>query len=287
VLVAPSLWLVLWTVPAFQASIGLRVIAASLGAGVFCLLAAAELARGRRERLPSRGPTVALLASYGCLYLARIPFATTSPAAPGEEALATVGLVIMCFAAVLYTVALAFVFIALTKERAEGVQRLAAETDSLTGAVTRRAFAAAAEHRLKGSAPAALIVFDLDHFKRVNDTYGHAAGDAVLAGFAEVARVLLPPGAVLVRLGGEEFACLAEGLDGPDAARVAERVRGCIAATRSGSLPGLAPTVSVGVATTEDGRDLDGLMRRADAALYRAKNAGRNRVECAGPALAA
>ena len=288
VLVGGVAWIAAWMVPAFREALEPRVVLASLMAGAYCGLSAAELVRGRGEALASRWIAVALLATYALAYLARLPSAIPGPIVPpGTDPLDSPWVAVLCFAGVLYTVALAFVFVALSKERAEREQRRAADTDGLTGAATRRAFTALAERQLAGPGPAALILFDLDHFKRVNDTFGHAAGDAVLAGFAEAARALLPRGAVLARLGGEEFACLAGGLGGAEAVRFAERVRACVAAARPAALPDLVPTVSVGVATTEGGRDFAGLMRRADDALYRAKDRGRNRVECAGLARAA
>ena len=282
-------WIAAWIIPAFRETIEPRVVLVSVAAAAYCGLTAMELIRGRGEALASRGIAVGLLAAYALAYLARVPSALAGPLAPpGADPLDSPWVAILCFAAVLYTVALAVVFIALTKERAEREQRRAADTDSLTGAATRRAFTAVAERRLAGGRPAALMLFDLDHFKRVNDTYGHAVGDAVLAGFADAARALMPPGAVLARLGGEEFACLAEGLDRAAAAGLADRVRASVAAARLAALPGFQPTVSVGVAMTGEGaHDFEDLMRRADAALYRAKDSGRDRVVCADLARAA
>jgi diguanylate cyclase (GGDEF)-like protein len=125
-----------------------------------------------------------------------------------------------------------------------------------------------------------LLLFDIDHFKRINDAFGHATGDAVLQSFCRLATERLPAGAVFARLGGEEFGCLLPGTSALEGYYVAEYVRNALA---------LRPlqveeacfrvTVSIGLATTvESGRDLQVLMSEADSALYRAKRAGRNRV---------
>lgn len=130
--------------------------------------------------------------------------------------------------------------------------------------------------------PLGLIMADLDHFKGVNDTYGHLAGDAVLL---EAARRMLSsvrPYDSIGRYGGEEFLVVLPGCDALDAVNHAERLRACISAepiqTPQESIP---VTLSLGVAAAEETieADLDSLLRTVDAALYRAKNRGRNRVE--------
>jgi len=165
-----------------------------------------------------------------------------------------------------------------------------ARTDALTGLANRRAYdvrlaaTLAQPHIVLG-----LLAIDIDHFKRVNDTHGHGAGDAVLV---EVSRRMAAvaaamPGALLARTGGEEFSLIVpvSGAEGATAA-IAESMRVAVAATPidTGSAP-LAVTISVGAATTRC-PEINGvrLSVAADRALYRAKNAGRNRVELA-PAL--
>ena len=106
-------------------------------------------------------------------------------------------------------------------------------------------------------------------------------GDAVLVGFCRVAEALMPPGTIVGRMGGEEFACLLTG-DADEALACADRMRRAIAHLAVPSLPDLRIGVSLGVATTQDcGHDLDRLMRAADDALYAAKHNGRNRIELA------
>ncbi|MFD0935620.1 diguanylate cyclase domain-containing protein [Methylobacterium trifolii] len=278
-------WALLCCVPAFYGSQTARVIVASTLAGAYCTAASVEVWRGRAEVLVSRYPATVLLATYAGFYFVRIPMAVLAPPAPGADPLASPWLSVLCLAGMLFTLAIAFTFMALTKERAERVQRIAASTDPLTGAANRRAFVAGAEALLQAGGPAAMLVFDLDNFKAINDTYGHAVGDGVLVGFCSLATTLLPPGTVLGRLGGEEFACLLSDRT-PEAARAqAERIRGAFATLAIPELPHLRLSVSVGIAASRAYRgDFDGLMRDADAALYRAKRNGRDRIELAEPA---
>ena len=167
-------------------------------------------------------------------------------------------------------------------------QRLAqlADTDALTRLPNRRALYRALDSELarsaRGRAPLALAVLDLDHFKRVNDEAGHEGGDRVLSAVADALRQGQRGGDVAARVGGEEFVLLmpATELDQGVAAleRLAARLAGLSLSHRGwqGRL-----TVSAGVAAWRPGLDADGLMRAADAALYRAKREGRNRVVAA------
>jgi diguanylate cyclase (GGDEF)-like protein/hemerythrin-like metal-binding protein len=152
--------------------------------------------------------------------------------------------------------------------------------DRLTGAWNRRRFeeAAAAEMGLarRRHVPLSLIMVDLDHFKRINDTYGHPVGDVVLAGTTAAFLPLLRASDLLARWGGEEFLILAPGTDLEGATRLAERLRVELAQT---AFPSAEPmTLSAGVAEYHDQEFLDGWVARVDAALYRAKAEGRNRV---------
>ena len=265
-------------VPSFYGSLTARVVLASLIAGSYCALGARTIWRGRGEPLVSRYPAVVLLATYAGLYWVRLPLAYLFPLPAQVAGFDSPWFALLCFMGTLFSVAIAFVFMALTKERAEREQRLAAETDALTGIANRRAFVARAAGHL-AAGPGALLLFDLDHFKAINDGYGHSVGDGVLAAFCHATAPLLPPGAVFGRMGGEEFACLVPGLDARAAAGVAERIRGAVARITHPDFPELRIRVSAGVtATAQAGASLDDLLRRADTALYRAKHAGRDRV---------
>jgi two-component system cell cycle response regulator len=162
-----------------------------------------------------------------------------------------------------------------------------AVTDSLTGLRNRR-FALRQLEVLLRNAPTAVLMLDVDHFKRVNDTRGHASGDAVLIEVAARLRAHLRAADVIARVGGEEFLIALSGAAGEDAAAVADRLRMTIAATpvAVGEQP-VPVTVSIGVARMPVGGSVDAALAAADAALYAAKAAGRNCVRWAPEAPAA
>jgi len=174
---------------------------------------------------------------------------------------------------------------ATSRKQAEDKLRYLAITDSLTGASNRRHFMEQAEQEIlrtrRYSRELAVVMLDIDHFKRINDKYGHEVGDNVLKAFADAVKLELRSMDTFARLGGEEFiAMLPEtGIDG--ARRVAERIRLRVADLRllAGNSQ-VAITVSAGVARLTTGMEsVEDVMRQADAALYRAKEKGRNRVE--------
>jgi diguanylate cyclase (GGDEF)-like protein len=166
--------------------------------------------------------------------------------------------------------------------------RLANE-DSLTGAINRRRFMELGETEVdrarRHARPLSLVMLDIDHFKGINDTLGHAVGDAALKGLVEACRKVLRASDLLARLGGEEFAVLLPETPIPHAADAAERLR----ATIAGHViehDGVAVriTASLGVAQwTDVGESLSELLNRADAAMYLAKTGGRNRAVLARP----
>jgi len=162
--------------------------------------------------------------------------------------------------------------------------RTEARTDPKTGLLNAVAWQREAEAWIRRSrragAPAALLLVDIDHFKRVNDTYGHLAGDELLTATAHTLVQHVQAGDVLGRFGGEEFVIVAPGAGEQDACWMAERLReevGSISVPARGEL--VTVTVSIGVAALgRDGYELFELLAAADAALYRAKKAGRDRV---------
>jgi diguanylate cyclase (GGDEF)-like protein len=171
--------------------------------------------------------------------------------------------------------------------RAERRQRQESSLDPLTGLLNRKSLQGrvaelAEQARLTGDA-VALVVLDVDHFKEINDTYGHARGDVVLRGIADAIRGQLRSFELAYRVGGEEFLVVLPGIDLEHGAGVAERLR-----TRMEELnpDGISLTVSLGVSAARgEAVTLTGLFDAADRALYAAKRGGRNRVEtaCAGP----
>jgi diguanylate cyclase (GGDEF)-like protein len=164
--------------------------------------------------------------------------------------------------------------------------REAALIDPLTGVANRRGFDAGVAQMLararRDGSSTALLLLDLDHFKAVNDTWGHQVGDHVLQAVARAVEQQLRRGDVVARLGGEEFAVALAGSGADQAAMLAEAMRRAVAALdiRRGEAS-IGLTVSIGVAALRAADSLDALFSRADAALYRAKTAGRNRVEFA------
>lgn len=178
----------------------------------------------------------------------------------------------------------------ITERRAlELEMRRLATTDPLTGLANRRVFldqvARELERFQRYDKPVALLMLDLDSFKRINDTRGHATGDAVLQHFANVARESLRKIDLLGRLGGEEFAALLPGTDAAGAVHLAERLRQAVA-ERPAEIEGgsLAYTVSIGVTWFAPAdSNADAILARADRALYHAKDNGRNQVEVEPP----
>lgn len=162
------------------------------------------------------------------------------------------------------------------------VQHLA-DTDDLTGLFNRRSFDERASLAFRTSVrlgtAVSVMMFDVDHFKRVNDTHGHAVGDRVLRRVAAAAKSTLRDVDVLGRYGGEEFAAVLPAADGEAAAAVAERLRAAIAAVEVDTSRGTVTVkVSAGVAARVDEEGVQPVLERADAALYEAKRGGRDRV---------
>ncbi len=164
-----------------------------------------------------------------------------------------------------------------------------AATDTLTGLPNRRYFLEFATKELartkRFGTPAAVIIMDLDHFKAVNDTFGHVAGDNVLRRVSEACSTILRQGDVLARFGGEEFVALIPGSSLADALIVAERLRGCVLETLvPNGDDSISLTASIGVTEIIAGdKDIEAALRRADTALYAAKHAGRDCVKSAAP----
>jgi diguanylate cyclase (GGDEF)-like protein len=167
----------------------------------------------------------------------------------------------------------------------ENASRVDAKTGLLNAVTWQREARVEISRAARTHAPLAVAMLDIDHFKRVNDTYGHLAGDAVLAALSATLRALLREYDILGRFGGEEFAILLPHTDMASAQQITERLRAKLAEITvaaghgTGAEVPLQVTVSIGVATLETSRrDLDELLAAADAALYRAKAQGRNQV---------
>jgi diguanylate cyclase (GGDEF)-like protein len=168
--------------------------------------------------------------------------------------------------------------LALNQARLARGHKRDAETDPLTGLLNRRALLSRLSGDVRG--PAALIIFDMDHFKTTNDVHGHLAGDEVLRSFGKILTLSCRPKGLAARLGGEEFALLLPGASLVTAAKLADGVRRRLAKRHfSGNGGSFTSTVSAGVAWSEETViDFDALLRDADKALYAAKRNGRDRV---------
>ncbi len=283
-LAVPSLWFVLAAFPAVMENVIVRIVLSSTLCAPLLLLSAVEFWRGRAERLPSRWPVIVIMASLSLFFALRIPLIGVLPFPFG--ALPVQPGWIGAFNLILFahTLLLVVLVVSLSKERLEFDQRTQAQTDPLTGSLNRRAFMWRGTRLLQRHAyeraPLCLLFLDLDHFKSLNDRFGHSGGDDVLTSFVSLVNSCIRPSDFLFRIGGEEFCCLLPYTTTEQAHRVAERIRHQfeMKTVHVASTP-VKATASLGIASTEAfGYELDMLMRRADMAVYAAKRAGRNRV---------
>jgi diguanylate cyclase (GGDEF)-like protein len=271
-----------------QPHVGMRFVLMGLGAGICFLLTARTLANGGMRRWPTRYLFALVTGVHGLFLLFRpvlFKLAATSSAGPPDGDL--VGLVsqFVVLEAIVAAVLLGFGALIMANEYITSELRHLAEVDPLTSVFNRRAFltlldkAISSGQRTRTAVP--VLVMDLDHFKRINDTWGHRAGDDVLRHFVTLAGRCLRNEDVMGRLGGEEFAIfLPHAAGGGSAVAVAERLRALVEAQplSNGQTP-IQLTVSVGVTLCGEGDTADMALQRADEAMYLAKSRGRNRVE--------
>ena len=282
------LWLIVCRIPAVAQSIESRVLISSFIVTGYTWAAAYEFWRGRSEALVSRWPAILLLFAHGALFLLHTPAAAMLPWIPDTQVYDSVWMVVLSFEALLFTIAIAFILLAMAKERTELLHKRASLVDPLTGLPNRRAFLEDAEAMSEktgiGRKPVAVLLVDLDRFKSVNDTFGHAFGDRVLQVFAETALTHIGPDDLIGRLGGEEFAIVLQGCSAKRAMDTAEAIRLSFENAAS-DIDGrmVKATCSIGVAPSNTGPIvIANLLAEADQALYRAKESGRNRCEIAG-----
>ncbi|HSX70346.1 MAG TPA: diguanylate cyclase [Pseudomonas sp.] len=273
-------WLALCLVPAFYQSLPIRITTGSLLLAGYAALGAWELWRSRRRLEVDIRPALVLTLIHTGFYTVRAFFDDNLPFDPSGASTHFFALVVL--ETLLYVIGLAFVTLAMVKERAELRYKSAALRDPLTGIGNRRAFVEAAECQLDVCArlrrPAVLLLCDLDHFKRLNDNFGHATGDQALAEFGRILASRSRQQDLCARIGGEEFVCLLAEADATAALALAERIRSEFA-----EMPFVAEgqlSVSIGIAEAQlADYELTRLLSLADQALYAAKAAGRNRVE--------
>jgi diguanylate cyclase (GGDEF)-like protein len=252
---------------------------------VYLFAAAYSLWAERAERLAARWPLIILTALDSAVSLvagyAFLRGAIDQNTVP--TVLSLPGLI--HFESLLFLLGTSIFLLAFVKEREETASRIAASTDPLTGIANRGGFMLRAERVVercrRDGAPVSVLMFDLDRFKEINDTFGHAVGDSVLLIFCEVASSALRANDVFGRIGGEEFAVVFPGSGIEAAWARADRIRmSFMEACRKVGESQVDATVSGGVATSAaPRRSLDTLLASADVALYDAKTEGRNRIK--------
>lgn len=247
------------------------------------LLGDAETRAGRAWRLLFAG--VVAIAVVLVLRAAAAFFGHGEFAQP-QNAAAVQPVQVLSFVVVMATALLGSIgFVLMVKERADREIMHLAMTDSLTLIPNRRALMDYAGHALarRNGAPLALLMIDVDHFKVINDTYGHPTGDKVLHKIASLLAARIRGHDFLGRFGGEEFCVIAPDTDTSGAMTLAEHLRVAIAAapiaTASGELP-VSISIGISICPSNSSMELKDILAQADAALYRAKQSGRNKAVC-------
>jgi diguanylate cyclase (GGDEF)-like protein len=259
----------------------------TIGAGivaVYAALTASELGSERRRTLQRRWPAIVVPVLHGLVLMLPILFGDFLRP---QDAAFNGGIWLKVFSVelVLYAVGTVFVIFMLVSERAVTVHKTAASMDPLTGMFNRRGFSEASarviEREATAGRPVTVLIFDIDHFKSINDRFGHPAGDEILKLFSTIVINTLRITDLSGRIGGEEFAALLP-CSLEEGVLAAERVRETFAASGIAVDEGpVDTTVSIGVAGGPAGTELEVLLASADTALYQAKRGGRNRVEAA------
>lgn len=256
------------------------------------MLAAAVLLRSRR-RLDALDITLLVFLLFSSLQYVAKPLLVAGLGAVSaqdylQSAYGAYSQVLIAFLLITNGVLMLLVFV--RDALAELTRR--SQTDTLSGLLNRGGFDDLAEKMLasalRDGVPATMVVADLDHFKAINDNYGHAAGDRVIAAFGQVLSAIAEPRTIVGRLGGEEFAAFIPGSNLATARLYAEGVRSGFSGPSIAQLgPDRRVSASFGVAQLRAGDGLSDLLRRADAALYEAKKSGRDRVCIAEPDIPA
>ena len=270
----------------------LRIVISSGVAGVLFGLSTITIAKGDIRQFPAR-----YIFAVTCAIHTVFVFARMANVFRGNEEV--INLVQdttipswLVLEAIISLVVMAFATLMLVAESIIGELRKLAESDSLTNTFNRRSFfmlldkAVSAANR--NQAALSVLLIDLDHFKQINDTHGHRVGDEVLCHFVSVASGCLRAEDVLGRIGGEEFAVFLPNAEMTEAQQIAERLCAGVAEQVLKRTEGDIPlTISIGIAQYKPDDDAESVLGRADEAMYRAKEYGRNRVEAWSVKLAA
>jgi diguanylate cyclase (GGDEF)-like protein len=263
---------------ALRLTVGAAIVA------VYAALTAAQLWNERRRSMQQRWPTIVVPLLHGAVLM--LPILLGDLLRPHDETFSSsIWVTAFSIELVLYAIGTVFVIFMLVSDRAVTVHKTAASVDPLTGMFNRRGFAEACsrviEREAKAGRPVTVMIFDIDHFKSINDRFGHPAGDEILKLFATVVINNVRISDLSGRVGGEEFAALLP-CSLEEGVIVAERVREAFETSGITCDEGAVDTtVSIGVAGGPAGTELEVLLAAADTALYQAKRSGRNRVEAA------
>ena len=287
-------WWVVLAVPAAKIAVVLAVsteLDAWSGAhlfflafGILCLLAGAEFFRGK-DGEPRLGNATILATTcvFSALYFFSRFMGLLLLGSEHQFFRAVLGPETSTLILMLAIVISSFCVIALGKERTDLLIHHAASHDSLTDLLNRREFLCRATEIVRASSSGrtwvAVLLFDIDHFKKINDSHGHVMGDRVLVAFAAVCRANVRDCDLLCRYGGEEFAAVFPDVTRQQAFEIAERIRSAFSSLDDPCLASIRPTTSIGIVHAPAGTaDLDGLIEGADKCLYGAKASGRNRT---------
>jgi len=264
--------------PATRLTIGAGIVA------VYAALTASELWSERRRAMQRRWIAIVIPVAHGCVLMLPILVGDLLRL-NGQNVVSSFWVTLFSIELVLYAIGTVFVIFMMVSDRAVAVHKTAASIDPLSGMLNRRGFSEACarviEREATAGRPVTVMIFDIDHFKSINDRFGHPAGDEILKLFSAVVVNNLRISDLSGRIGGEEFAAL---LPCPleEGVLVAERVREAFENSDIVCEEGpVDTTVSIGVAGGPAGTELEVLLASADTALYQAKRGGRNRVEAA------
>ncbi|MGP8119675.1 MAG: GGDEF domain-containing protein [Xanthobacteraceae bacterium] len=277
-----------WMGAAWGFGAGAEFARTMVGAGIvaaYAALTAGQLWSERRATMQRRWPAMIIPMLHGTVLM--LPILLGGVLSPQHDPFKSNSTWIVIFAIelVLYAVGTVFIILMMVSERTVRAHKAAASMDPLTGLLNRRGFSEATarmiEREAKAGRPVTVMIFDIDHFKSINDRFGHPAGDEILKLFATVVTSNLRISDLVGRIGGEEFAAMLP-CSVEETLLAADRVREAF--QTSGIEVDDAPvetTVSIGVAGGPANTELDVLLASADTALYQAKRSGRNRVEAA------
>jgi diguanylate cyclase (GGDEF)-like protein len=282
----PLVWCAAYLlVPQVADDVNNRIIVTSIIITAYSIGMGVDVWRGQRqEALPTRRIAAFFFVTHGVVYSLRIPLAIMAPAILLHGTAYSPWFAIFTLELFAHTLLAAVAMLVLIKERGESNYRIASRTDALTGIANRGSFLEDVQTTLtRNPTSGTLLIFDLDRFKAINDTYGHLAGDAVLKRFSARISSWLEEGMIFGRFGGEEFALFAPRFDIAAGERFAEVLRREVAAMSvTFEEQSIGVSVSIGLADVAGhGGDFDRLIGAADSALYAAKADGRNRVVCA------